>query len=74
MPEDRAVIKTVRKYARRRSIESKVREYLSAHSPELTDHADRDMIYHELLELANETIDQLPHKRKIVYKLSRQKG
>ncbi len=32
------------------------------------------MIYHELLELANETIDQLPHKRKIVYKLSRQKG
>lgn len=68
------VYNAVRKYSRRKSIENKVRYFLSNHSSDITENTDSDIIYNEMLELAYRTIDKLPHKRKIVYKLSRQEG
>jgi RNA polymerase sigma-70 factor (ECF subfamily) len=65
---------SVRKYYRRKSIENKVRCYLSDHSSDISENTDRDIIYNELLELAYREIEKLPHKQKVVYKLSRQEG
>lgn len=62
------------KYFRKRTIESKVMDQLFLNSPEMLDSAESDMIYDELLELASKSIEGLPPKRKMVYKLNRQEG
>ena len=36
--------------------------------------SDGTLIYNELFEIASNTIEKLPHKRKHVYKLSKQEG
>lgn len=64
----------IRKYFRKKSIETKVKDFLLKNSPEFIEDTDGVVIYNELLELANKTIEKLPPKRKIVYKLSRQEG
>ena len=43
-------------------------------TPEFIEDTDSKVIYSELLDLANKSIDKMPPKRKIVYKLSRQEG
>jgi len=65
---------SVRKYFRKKSIETKVIDHLVKNSPEIIESVDGTVIYNELLELASKTIENLPPKRKIVYKLSRQEG
>jgi len=65
---------SIRKYFRKKSIERKVKDYVIKSSPEFIDDTDSGIIYNELLELANKTIEKLPLKRKTVYKLSRQEG
>ncbi len=65
---------SIRKYFRKKLIEVKVKDYLLNNSHEIIDNADNTVIYNELLEIANKTIERLPPKRKIVYKLSRQEG
>lgn len=65
---------SIRKYFRKKSIEQKVKDYLLNNSPEVIENNDGTIIYNELLELANISIEKLPPKRKIVYKLSRQEG
>jgi len=65
---------SIRKFFRKRSMENKVKNFLLKNSPEVIENTDGSIIYNELLELANETIEKLPPKRKIVYKLSRHEG
>lgn len=65
---------SVRKYFRNKSIETKAMEHLLKNSPDFIEGFDATVIYNELLELASKTIENLPPKRKIVYKLSRQEG
>lgn len=65
---------SIRKYFRKKSIETKVKDFLLKNPPEFIENTDGVVIYNELLELANKTIEKLPAKRKIVYKLSRQEG
>jgi len=64
----------VRKFFRKKSLENRVMDQLFRESPEVIDSTDREMVYNELLELANRAIDKLPPRRKTVYKLSRQEG
>lgn len=67
-------LNSIRKYFRKKAMQNKVNDYLLSNSPEIVDHADTSIIYNELLELANKSIEKLPTKRKIIYKLSRQEG
>lgn len=68
------VYNSIRKYFRRKSMETKAIDHLLKSSPENIESVDVTLIYNELLDLANRTIQQLPPKRQIVYKLSRQEG
>jgi len=65
---------SIRKYFRKKSIETKVKDYLLKNSSELVETSDSTVIYNELLELANKSIEKLPPRRRMVYKLSRQEG
>ncbi len=65
---------SIRKFFRKKSIETKVIDHLLKNSPEIIESVDGTVIYNELIELANKTIENLSPKRKIVYKLSRQEG
>lgn len=65
---------SIRKFFRKKSMENKVKDYLLKNSPEVIESIDGSIIYNELLELANKTIEKLPPKRKTVYKLSRHEG
>ena len=64
----------VRKFFRKKSLESKVMDQFLRESPGIFDNADRELVYNELLDLANQAIEKLPLRRKTVYKLSRQEG
>ena len=64
----------IRKYFRRRSIEKKAIDYLRSESPEIPGDTDGNVIFNELLVLASKTIENLPPRRKAVYKLSKQEG
>ena len=55
-------------------MEGRVKDFLLKNSPGLVEDADSTIIYNELLELANTTVEKLPPKRKTVYKLSRHEG
>ncbi|MCK5137987.1 MAG: RNA polymerase sigma-70 factor [Bacteroidales bacterium] len=65
---------SIRKFFRKKSMENKVKDFLLKNSPEVTENADASIVYNELFELANKTIDKLPPKRKTIYKLSRLEG
>jgi RNA polymerase sigma-70 factor (ECF subfamily) len=64
----------VRKYFRKRAIESKAVKHLARNAPMIFESYDETLIYNELLEIANHTIEDLPPRRKTVYKLSKQEG
>ena len=64
----------VRKFFRKKSLETRVMDQFFRESPEVFDNVDREVIYNELLDLANRAIEKLPPRRKTVYKLSRQEG
>ena len=64
----------IRKFFRKKSMENKFRDILLNTSTETIENADTSIIYNELFELANRTIEKLPPKRKTVYKLSRLEG
>lgn len=65
---------SIRKHFRNKSIETRAKDYLLTNSSEFIDNTDGVILYNELLDLANKTIERLPPKRKMVYKLSRQEG
>jgi len=65
---------SIKKFFRKKSIENKFKDYLHKNPPKVIENIDDSIIYNELLELANKTIEKLPPKRKLVYKLSRQEG
>ena len=65
---------SIRKFFRKKSVETKFIDHLLKNSPEIIESADGTVIYNELHELAIRTIENLPPKRKTVYKLSRQEG
>lgn len=65
---------SIRKFFRKRSIETKFVDQIVNKSPELIESVEGTVIYNELIELASKTIENLPPKRKMVYKLSRQEG
>lgn len=65
---------SIRKYFRKKSVETKVIDHLLKNSPEVIENVDGTLIYNELLVLATKSIETLPPRRKIVYKLSRQEG
>jgi RNA polymerase sigma-70 factor (ECF subfamily) len=64
----------IRKYFRKKSIETKAYNYLLKNSPEGIDDSDKNLIFQELIEIANKTIDNLPPQRKKVYTMSKQEG
>jgi RNA polymerase sigma-70 factor (ECF subfamily) len=64
----------IRKYFRNHSLENKVKDYMQRESPEIIAGTDGILIFKELLDLANKTIELLPPRRKAVYKLSKQEG
>ena len=64
----------VRKFFRKRSLKYKLEDYLLGNSPDAIEGADGDLIYNELLELANKSLEKLPPKRKEVYLLKKQEG
>jgi RNA polymerase sigma-70 factor (ECF subfamily) len=65
---------SIRKYFRKKSVESKAIENLLNENPEMLKTVDSEVIYNELLAMANKSIEKLPPKRKAVYKLSKQEG
>jgi RNA polymerase sigma-70 factor (ECF subfamily) len=65
---------SIRKHFRKKSIETKVINQLLKDSPDIIEGADGPAIYNELFELASRTIENLPPRRKTVYKLSKQEG
>jgi len=65
---------SVRKYFRKRTIETKAIDHLIRNSPDVIESVDSTMIYNELLEIANKAVENLPPQRKTVYKLSKQEG
>ncbi|HET7180079.1 MAG TPA: RNA polymerase sigma-70 factor [Chryseosolibacter sp.] len=65
---------SIRKHFRNKSIETKVKDYLLSNSRGTMENTDGAIMYNELLDLANKTIEKLPPKRKLVYKLSREEG
>lgn len=65
---------SIRKHFRNKSIETKVKDHLLTTSNTAVANTDAPVMYNELLDLANKTIEKLPPKRKMVYKLSRQEG
>ncbi len=65
---------SIRKFFRRKKIESKVKDYLLKNSPECIPETSNELIYNELIDLLNHTVEKLPNKRKKVFKLSRQEG
>jgi RNA polymerase sigma-70 factor (family 1) len=65
---------SIRRFFRRRSIETKVIDHMIRNSPAIMESVEGKVIFDELLEIANRTIESLPPKRKMVYKLSRQEG
>ena len=65
---------SIRKFFRKKSVETKYIDHLLSNTPETIDSAEGIMIYNELREFALKTIENLPPQRKVVYKLSRQEG
>lgn len=65
---------SIRKYFRKKAIEKKTLNLFLLDSPEIINDVEGTMIYTELLEMANKTIESLPPRRKTVYKLSKQEG
>jgi RNA polymerase sigma-70 factor (ECF subfamily) len=68
------VYNSIRKFFRKKAIETKVIDNITKNSPEMIKSSDGTLIYNELFEIASNTIEKLPHKRKQVYKLSKQEG
>lgn len=65
---------SIRKFFRKKAIENKVMDHILKNFPDIIETADGTLIYDELLEIASKTIENIPHRRKIVYKLSKQEG
>jgi len=65
---------SIRKYFRKKSVETKVMDHLLKNSPEIIESVEGSVIYSELFELASRSIEKLPPRRKTVYQLSRQEG
>jgi len=68
------VYNSIRKFFRKKAIETKVIDHITKNSPEYIKSSDGPLIYNELLEIANKTIEKLPPQRKKVYRLSKQEG
>ena len=62
---------SIRKFFRRKNIENKVKDYLLNNLPESIPDTSNELIYNELIELVERTVEKLPTKRKTVFKLSR---
>lgn len=65
---------SIRKFFRKKKLEKKVIDYLIRNTPESISATSQTVIYNELIELVDRTIDRLPAKRRTVFKLSRQEG
>lgn len=65
---------SIRKFFRKKKLEEKVKDYLIKNAPESISPASNTVIYNELIDLVNRSVDKLPAKRKTVYKLSRHEG
>lgn len=65
---------SVRKFFRRKKLENKVKDYLIKNTPESIPVTSDTVIYNELMDFVDRTVDKLPAKRKAVFKLSRQEG
>ena len=67
-------LNSIRKFFRKKSIETNAIYNLFINSPELINSTEGTVIYTELLEMATKAIENLPPRRKTVYKLSKQEG
>jgi len=65
---------SARKFFRKKKIENKVKDYLLKNAPKSIPETANTVIYNELMELVDRTVEKLPPKRKAVFKLSRQEG
>ncbi len=65
---------SARKFFRRKRVEHRVKDYLLKNSPESIPETTNTVIYNELMQLIDRTVEKLPPKRKAVFKMSRQEG
>lgn len=65
---------SIKKVFRKRLIEIKVKEQLAHNKKNSKVNLENEMIYNDLLVIAEKSIEKLPAKRKQVYKMSRQQG
>ncbi len=65
---------SIKKVFRRRLTELKAREKLTSEYNPSENSLEKDIIYNELLVIANRSVEKLPPKRKQVYKMRRQEG
>jgi RNA polymerase sigma-70 factor (ECF subfamily) len=59
-------------YFRRKSVELKVKDYLLKNAPESISETTNTVICNELMDIVERSVEKLPPRRKLVYKLSRQ--
>jgi RNA polymerase sigma-70 factor (ECF subfamily) len=64
----------IRKYFRTKSIEQKVKNDLIKEEDYESNNTENKVIYDDLFGIAQDFIEKMPPKRKIVYKLSREEG
>ena len=65
---------SIRKFFRKRSIRQKALNNLITEGLEIADSTEDLVIYNDFSSLAEHSIEKMPPKRKLVYKLSRQEG
>jgi len=65
---------SIRKFLRNKKIEQKVKNEILKNTPIELSNTENSVIYNDLLRLAQNSIEKMPLKRKMVYKLNRQQG
>lgn len=65
---------SIRKHFRNKSIESRVKDHLIYNSCDFSNNTAERIHYNDLLDLVHKSVERLPPKRKLVYKLSREQG
>ena len=65
---------SIRQVFRKRSIEQRVKNNLMHELPDAIENTENSVVYNDLHNKAKTSIEKMPSKRKLVYKLSRQEG
>lgn len=64
----------IREFYRRKQIEQRVKNVLRKTLPEAIENTEESVIYNDLYNLVQQSVEIMPPKRKMVYQLSRRQG